>query len=50
VGKEEFVKEAIKLGYSQELIDDIIKDNEADMALGIPVDWKRSLVVLPISD
>lgn len=36
------------MGYSQELIDEIVKENEDDIALGISVDWEMCLIELPI--
>lgn len=50
MGKEEFLKKAKEMGYSQELIDKIIKNMEEDIALGLPVDWGMCLIELPISD
>ena len=38
------------MGYTQELIDMIVKDVEEDIAMGLPVDWEMELIVLPISD
>ena len=43
--KDEFIKKAVKLGYSQEMIDEIIKKKQEDIAKGIPIDWSKSLVM-----
>ena len=48
MGKEEFIKKAIEMGYTQKQIDEIIQDNEKDIALGIPVDWSMYLIEFPI--
>lgn len=48
MGKEEFIKKAVEMGYTQKLINEIVQNNEADIALGIPVDWEMYLVELPI--
>ena len=48
MGKEEFIKKAAEMGYTQNQINEIVRDNEEDIALGIPVDWEMYLVELPI--
>ena len=48
--KEEFIKKAEEMGYTQELIDEIVKDMEENIALGLHMDWKMCLVELPVSD
>ena len=48
MGKEEFIKKATEMGYTTEQIDEIVQDNEEDIALGIPIDWGMHLIELPI--
>ena len=50
MGKEEFLEKAKEMGYTQELIDNIVKDMEENIALGLPMDWEMCLIELPISD
>ena len=50
MGKEEFLKKAKDMGYTQKLIDEMVKDMEENIALGLPMDWEMCLVKLPISD
>ena len=50
MGKEEFLKKAKDMGYTQKLIDEIVKDMEENIALGLPMDWEMCLLELPISD
>lgn len=48
--KKKFLKKAKEMGYTQELIDEIVKDVEKNIALGLPMDWEMCLLELPISD
>lgn len=48
MGKEEFVKKAKKLGYTDEMINEQIKLNEEAEKQGIKVPWEISLVELPV--
>ena len=51
MGKEEFLEKAKEIGYSQELIDMIVKDVEENkIKLGLPPAWEMELIELPISD
>ena len=51
MGKEEFLKKAKEMGYTQEQIDLIVKDVEENhIKLGLPPAWEMELIVLPISD
>lgn len=50
VGKEEFLKKAKEMGYTQKLIDEIVREMEENIAHDLPVDWEMCLVELPISD
>lgn len=45
--KEEFLKKAKEMGYTQKLIDEIVKDMEKDIALGLPMQWENWLIKLP---
>ena len=48
--KKKFLKKAKEMGYTQELIDEIVKDVEKNIALVLPMDWEMCLLELPISD
>lgn len=51
MGKEEFIRKAMEMGYTQELIDLIVKDVEENkIKLGLPPAWEMELIALPISD
>ena len=53
MGKDEFLKEARKMGINEKLIAEIVEEVEEDIASGLPIDWKMYLiepVINPISD
>jgi len=50
MGKEEFLKKAREMGMTETLINEIVKEVEEDIALGLPVDWEMYLIEPVISD
>jgi hypothetical protein len=48
--KDEFIKKAKELGYSDEVIAEHIKLNEKAERQGLKVPWEFGLVELPIND
>jgi hypothetical protein len=47
--KEEFIRKAKELGYSDEMIAEDIKLHEEAERKGIKVPWEQSLIELPVS-
>lgn len=47
--KEEFVRKAKELGYTDQMIEDDIKLNEEAEKNGIKVPWELRLIELPVS-
>lgn len=48
MSRQEFLEKAKETGYSQELIDRIVRDVEEDnIKLGLPPAWEMCLVELP---
>ena len=50
MGKEEFIVEAKKLGYSEDIINEIIKTHEEAEKAGVKINYKSELENVPISD
>ncbi len=50
MGKEEFLREARKMGLGEDLISEIIKEVEEDIAFGLSVDWAMYLIPPVIND
>ncbi len=48
--KEEFIMQAKKLGYSKEIISEIIKNHEQAENSGIKMSYETELENLPVSD
>lgn len=47
--KDEFIKKAKELGYTDEMIQEHVKLNEEAEQQGIKVPWELGLVELPVS-
>lgn len=47
--KDEFIKKAKELGYTDEMIHEHVKINEEAEKQGIKVPWELGLVELPVS-
>ena len=50
MGKDEFLKEARKMGMNEKLIAEIVEEVEEDIASGLPIDWKMYLIEPVSSD
>ena len=50
MGKDEFLKEARKMGMNEKLIAEIVEEVEEDIDSGLPIDWKMYLIEPVISD
>ena len=48
--KEEFIKKAKELGYTDEMINEDIKLQEEAEKQGIKIPWELRLIELPIND
>lgn len=44
MGRMEFVKKAKELGMSDQVIQEIVDELEAEIADGLPVDWSMYLI------
>lgn len=50
MSKEKFIEEAKKLGYTDEMINEIVANHEEAEKAGIKLDYADDLIPLPVED